>query len=57
MLIYNIMVAFYAISFFISVLAIFLLYSDKVTYELYQSKLFKLDVLTLLISLIASFYA
>jgi hypothetical protein len=56
MLIYNIMVAAYAISLFMSVLAIYISHTDEVTYQLYRVKILTLDVLTLLIGLIASFY-
>lgn len=56
MLIYNIMIAAYAISVFVSILAIYISHTDEVTYQMYRIKLLSISTVTLIIGLIASFY-
>lgn len=56
MLMYNIMVAFYAISIAISFLTIYLSHTDEVTYQMYRVKMLTISTVTLLIGAIVSFY-
>lgn len=56
MLIYNIMVAAYAISLFMSVLAIYISITDAVTYQMYRVKMISISVAALVISFLVHPY-